>query len=307
MKLDRLLSIVILLLNKERASAPDMAERFGVTARTIYRDLEAIDRAGIPVVSQAGPGGGYGIDPGFSIERRALGPADLAAILSALKGVNAALGDRLLGSAMDKLKGMAPRGEAGFEERLVVDLYPWGKRDEERALAARAERAIAEGRVLRFSYASVGKEREERSVEPMTLVFKSYAWYLWGYCRQRKEFRLFKLSRMKDLRMSMERFTRRPGSYDGGIVAPPPETETIVLRFDPDRLERVQEWFPSEDIAREGDGSVLATMRVPPGDWIVDTLLGMGPSMEVVEPASLRAKLVLAAEKIAKRNNTEKP
>lgn len=306
MKLDRLLSIVIILLSRELVSAQELAERFGVTVRTIYRDLEAIDLAGIPVVSQAGPGGGFGIDPGYTIDRRVLGLRDLSSILAALKGVNEALGDEALGSALEKLRSMAPRTGAGtaYEERLVIDLFPWGKRDEERAMASVIDEAILESRILRFSYASLGKERDDRAVEPMTLVFKAYSWYLWGYCRKRGDFRLFKLARMKDLRSSMERFQRRPGSYRGDPIPAPAETEEIKLRFGRDRLESVQEWFPSEGIRLEQGGGIVVTMKVPPGDWIVNTLLGMGTEVEVLEPLPLRERLADAGRAIAKKNET---
>jgi predicted DNA-binding transcriptional regulator YafY len=229
-------------------------------------------------------------------------------VLAALNGMRAALGDGTLGPALEKLMSMAPRGREGaaFEERLVVDLYPWGKREEERGMASAIERAIAEGRVLRFSYASYGRERDDRVVEPMTLVFKSYAWYLWGYCRKRGDFRLFKLARMRDLRSSLERFERRPGSYRELEPPSPAETVEVVLRFDPERAEGVQEWFASEDTVRTADGGIQVRMRVPPGDWMVNTFLGFGAGMEVVEPASLRSKLAQAAEKIMKRNDTGK-
>jgi predicted DNA-binding transcriptional regulator YafY len=308
MKLDRLLSIVILLLNRELVSAQELAERYGVTVRTIYRDLEAIDLAGIPVVSQAGPGGGFGIDPGYTIDRRLLGLRDLSSILAALKGVNEALGDDALGSALEKLKSMAPRTGAGtaYEERLVIDLFPWGKRDEERSMASVIDDAILESRLLRFSYASIGKERDDRIVEPMTLVFKAYSWYLWGYCRKRCDFRLFKLARMKELRSSMERFQRRSGAYRGDPLPALAETEEIKLRFALDRLESVQEWFPSDGIQLEKGGGIAVTMKVPPGDWIVNTLLGMGTEVEVLEPRPLREKLAEAGLLIAKKNGIGK-
>jgi predicted DNA-binding transcriptional regulator YafY len=310
MKLDRLLSIIILLLNKDRASARELAERFDVTERTIYRDLEAIDAAGIPVVSQPGPGGGYGIDPDYTIDRRLLSFGDLSAMVAALKGVNEAIGDSSLGSALEKISSMVKRGPSreSLEERVVIDLFPWGKREEERALAKIAERAIAERRVLRFLYSSYGREREERAVEPMTLVFKSYAWYLWGFCRLRQDFRLFKLARMRDVKASMERFKRRAGAYQPDAVPGPTEHVNVRLRFEAARFSEVEEWFPADDVRPQDDGGVIVSMRVPGGDWFVNTLLGFGPGAEVLEPEYFREKVAAAAEKIAASNqNPKKP
>ena len=108
MKLDRLLSIVVLLLGRERLTAAELARRFEVTERTIYRDLDAINLAGIPVVAWPGPGGGYGLDPDYTIDRRLLGLEELGAIVSALKGVNAALDDRAIGGALEKIESLGP-------------------------------------------------------------------------------------------------------------------------------------------------------------------------------------------------------
>jgi predicted DNA-binding transcriptional regulator YafY len=302
MKLDRLLGIVILLLNRERVSAKELAGRFGVTLRTIYRDLEAIDAAGIPIIARGGPGGGYGIDPDYCIDRSLVGSEEISAMLGALKGVNAAIGDTSLEKAMEKLGGLLRRGNAAPEEHVVVDLFPWGKRREERALARQVEAAISERRVLRFVYASYGREPEERTVEPMTLVFKSYAWYLWGWCRLRGDFRLFKLSRMRSLRTSLEHFKRRPGSYSPTLPAATGRPLTIKLRFDAGRAAEVEEWFPSDDMRLLEDGRLEVLMRVPEGDWIINTLLGFGPGMEVLEPTGLRDRLAAAAEKIAEKH-----
>ncbi len=304
MKLDRLLSIVVLLLGRDRIQAADLARRFEVTARTIYRDLEAINEAGIPVVSYPGPGGGYGIDPSYTIDRRLLGLDDLRAIVAALKGVNSAIEDKVLGSALEKVASLAPRGHRAemLEDRIVIDLFPWGRRIEERALVKLLEPAIAERRVARFSYASYGRPREERSVEPMTLVFKSYAWYLWGFCRLRNEYRLFKLSRIAGLRVILERFARRPERYRADETLEPPAWTRVGIRVAPEFAERAWEWFGDEAAEREADGALRLSLSVPAGDWLIGTLLGFGPGLEVLEPVPLRRALAEAATAIEKAN-----
>jgi predicted DNA-binding transcriptional regulator YafY len=304
MKLDRLLSIVVLLLNRERITAADLAKRFEVALRTIYRDLDAINEAGIPIVAYPGPGGGYGIDPAYTIDRRLLGLEDLRAMIAALKGVNAALEDRAIGSALEKIESMAPRGRSQefLEDRVVIDLFPWGRRDEERRLVKVLEPAIAERRIVKFEYSSYGRKAESRVVEPMTLVFKAYAWYLWGFCRLRGGYRIFKLSRMRCLELSLERFKRRPESYERDIeIAPPPMT-SIVIRVEAARAAEAEEWFGGEELeSGEGDG-LLFRLSLPEGDWILKTLLGFGPGIEILEPADLREKFVAMALSVAVAN-----
>jgi predicted DNA-binding transcriptional regulator YafY len=303
-KIDRLLSIVVLLLGRDKVRAEDLARRFEVTVRTIYRDLEAINASGIPVVAYPGPGGGYAIDPGYTIDRRLLGFEDLRAIVASLKGVNDALGDRAIGSALEKIESLGPRDRAAefLEDRVVLDLFPWGRREEERRLVRMLEPAIAERRVVAFSYSSYGSAPEKRAVEPMTLVFKAYAWYLWGWCRLRGGYRLFKISRMRSLSVGLERFKRRPESYSRETEPPAPPEVDILLKIDAERAAEAWEWFGVASAESRADGSLRAVFRVPQGDWVIRTLLGFGPGIEVLEPASVRRAYREAAARITAAN-----
>jgi predicted DNA-binding transcriptional regulator YafY len=304
MKLDRLLSIVVLLLNRDKMTAVDLAKRFEVTVRTIYRDFDAINASGIPIVAYSGPGGGFRIDPSYTIDRRLLGFDDLRAIVSALKGVNTALEDRAIGSALEKIESLGPKeGSPEFlEDRVVIDLFPWGRREEERRLVKAIEPAIAERRLVGFSYSSYGCQAERRLVEPMTLVFKAYAWYLWGYCRLRGDYRIFKLSRMRDLELTLERFKRRPRSYSPEVEPPQPPQAELVLRADAARANQAEEWFGGEILEREGGGGLRIRLRVPEGDWMLKIILGFGPGIEILEPPSLRQALAEMAAGISAAN-----
>ena len=306
MKLDRLLSIVVLLLNRERETAARLAERFGVTVRTIYRDLEAINEAGIPVVAYPGPGGGYGIDAEYTVDRRLLGVDDIRAIVTALKGLNAAFDDKAMGSALDKIEGLGRgRRSDSLEDRIVIDLFPWGRRGEERELVKALEPAIAERRLVSFAYSSYGREAERRSVEPMSLVFKAYAWYLWGYCRLRGDFRLFKLARMRQLQVSLERFQRRPGAYRREMELPQPKMAELLLRVPATEAARAEEWFGIEAAMPDATSGAIFRLSVPEGEWILSLLLGFGSGIEVLEPASLRSALAERAASVAVANAQE--
>jgi Predicted transcriptional regulator len=304
MKIDRLLSIVVLLLGREKVTAADLARRFEVTERTIYRDLDAINASGIPIVAYPGPRGGYRIDPSYTIDRRLLGFEDLKAIVAALKGVNSALEDRAIGSALEKIESLGPRERAAelLEDRVVIDLFPWGRRGEERRLAKLLEPAIAERRLVAFDYSSYGSEVERRVVEPMTLVFKAYAWYLWGFCRLRGGYRLFKLSRMRGLELRLERFKRRPGAYEPEAEPPQPPMADVLLAVDRSRAAEAEEWYGSEALQRLEGGELRLRLRLPEGDWLVRMLLGFGPGIEVLEPPSLRAAVAQAASRIVSTN-----
>jgi predicted DNA-binding transcriptional regulator YafY len=304
MKIDRLLSIVVLLLGREKVRAGDLARRFEVTVRTIYRDLDTINASGIPIVAYPGPGGGFAVDPSYTIDRRLLGFDDIKAIVSALKGVNTALGDKAIGAALEKIESLGPRSRAPefLEDRVVIDLFPWGRREEERRLVRALEPAIAERRLVSFTYSSYGAKAERRVVEPMTLVFKAYAWYLWGYCRLRGDYRLFKLSRIRELSTSLERFKRRPASYSREAEPPKPPDVGIIIRVDRARASEAWEWFGASEAEPEEDGALRIAVRVPEGGWFINTLLGFGPGIEVIEPESVRRAYSEAAAGIAAAN-----
>jgi predicted DNA-binding transcriptional regulator YafY len=303
-KIDRLLSIVVILLGREKARAEDLARRFEVTVRTIYRDLDAINASGIPIVAYPGPGGGYAIDPGYTIDRRLLGFDDLRAIVASLKGVNDALGDRAIGSALEKIESLGPRDRASefLEDRVAIDLFPWGRREDERRMVRALEPAIAERRLASFTYSSYGSEPEKRTVEPMTLVFKAYAWYLWGWCRLRGDYRLFKISRMRSLSVGLERFKRRSAAYSREAEPPAPPMADILLRIEKPRAQDAWEWFGDSEVEIEPDGALRARFRVPQGDWVVRTLLGFGPGVEVIGPEPVRRAYREAAARIAAAN-----
>jgi predicted DNA-binding transcriptional regulator YafY len=303
MKLDRLLSIVVLLLHRERMTAADLSRRYDVTERTIYRDLDAINLAGVPVIAYPGPGGGFCLDPAYTIDRRLLGLEELGALVSALRGVNAALEDRTIGAALEKIESLGPREGSRdlIEDRVVIDLFPWGGREEERRHVKLIEPAIAERRLISFSYSSYGKKTERRLVEPMTLVFKAYAWYLWAFCRLRGDYRVFKLSRLRDLAIGQERFKRRAASY-----APPPEPSSLayvdlLVRVGPEKAAKAVEWFGAER-ELEAEGASRFRIRVPEGDWVLDFILGFGPGIEILEPEALRRALSDAAAGLAAAN-----
>lgn len=200
MKLDRLLSIVIILLNRDRVSAADLAKRFEVSVRTIYRDIDAINLSGIPVVSFQGKGGGVGIDEDYRLDRQVLTIPDLVSIFSALRSVSTVFETVELSSALEKVRTLVPKAcrfEAdALQDQIVIDILPWDFRAREKQLLKEIRQALCDRRVIEIEYRTFEQKSSTRAVEPMTLVFKGHAWYLYAFCRARKDYRLFRLSRI---------------------------------------------------------------------------------------------------------------
>ncbi|RUM36698.1 MAG: YafY family transcriptional regulator, partial [Desulfobulbus sp.] len=147
MKLDRLLSIVIMLLNRQRVQAKDLADHFEVSTRTIYRDIEAINRAGIPVVTHQGNKGGLGIIDSYKLDRQVLTLQDMVTMLSVLKGVNSTFKDRQINNAIEKIHALVPEHKQEFVknhvDQIVIDVMPWGSSLKHKEKMMTLQQAIA--------------------------------------------------------------------------------------------------------------------------------------------------------------------
>lgn len=304
MRIDRLLAITVLLLKKERVTARELAERFEVSIRTIYRDMDAMCLAGIPVLPYAGNGGGYCLMEHYKLDKRLLKSEDIRAILSTLSGINHSLGDRDIQNALDKISSLLPKGEQPTEpslfEQLVVDLFPWNQNPVQVERIRSIHRGISECRMISFGYRNLKGEHSQRSVEPMTLVFKGYGWYLFAYCLDRQDFRFFKISRMKDITISPTQFRRRPASYE--TFLPPKKSEKksceLVLDFQPQMSPFLEDTFPNEPRELLPDGRTRVTLSVSDNEWILGMILSFGPMVRVVSPEDIRKQVLDAAQKI---------
>lgn len=307
MKIDRLLSIVVYLLNRDLASAGELARRFEVSARTIQRDMEAINLAGIPVMSVQGPSGGYGIMDGFKLDRRLVTPDDLFYIITALKGIAEQLDDGQLDGTLEKMRGLLPPASGEpfrrRQEKLHIDFSMLGGGPAQRDSFRVVQAAVEEARLLEFEYTSNRLERLSRVVEPMTVVFKWRSWYLFAYCRLRGDYRLFRTSRIRKPVMLGEGFRRRDLSFeDFSRDYEPGKTGRLVdmvLRFAPELAPIVEEFHNEEDLERREDGSLVVRMSMPEDGWAYGYILSYGPFVEVLEPERLRRIIKESAGKIA--------
>lgn len=213
MKVDRLVSIIKILLDKKRIGAQELADMFEVSPRTIYRDIDTINMAGIPVRGASGVGGGFEIMEKYKIDRNVFSTADLSAILMGISSLSSMIrGDELV-NALAKVKSFIPADRAKDIElkanQIFIDLSPWmGNRNIQPYLEI-IKTALQESKLLSFEYADRYGNKTARIAEPYQLVLKSSHWYLQGYCHKRNDFRLFKLSRTSNLQIQEEAFTPR--------------------------------------------------------------------------------------------------
>ncbi len=304
MKISRLLGITVLLLNREKATARELARYFEVSERTILRDIEALSEAGIPIVASQGSGGGIGLMEGYTLDRQFLSFGELSSVVTALQGIAGLFAAPGYREAVDKIEALVPRSRKGelseFRDMLDLDFTPWtwGRRNS--TFPAVLLKAIRSRRTVKFRYLNSAGEILDRVVEPHRLSFRGSSWYLIGYCRLRGDFRVFRLSRIRDLSPGAEIFSRRklPGEMLDSFWNPAPRMIRMTLRFAERVRFLVEDTFAEESIERGADGSLIVKADYPEDDWLYGFLLGFGDRLEVVAPEPLRRKIAETAEKI---------
>ena len=293
MKIDRLMGIVTLLLQQDKITAPELVRRFEVSQRTINRDIEDICRAGIPLVTTQGYGGGVSIAEGFKLDKSLLTGDEIQAILSGVKGLDSVSDTSHFPALVEKLAD-------GNSDDILIDLASHYQGSlTEKIAAIRA--AIRDRLPISFDY-YYEKGQRRRILEPYKLVFQWSAWYVWGWCPERKAFRLFKLNRLWNLEPGVEPFEARAfpseeldfdryfsaGTYHLKALFEESERYRLVEEYGPDCF-----WETPDGLLLERDFAGYSNMR----EWV----LSFGERVEALEPEDLRADLLRQAERMVKK------
>ncbi|MCL2224762.1 MAG: YafY family transcriptional regulator [Defluviitaleaceae bacterium] len=222
MKIDRLLGILTVLLHNNRVTAPYLAEKFEVNRRTIGRDIDTLCRAGIPIITHQGSGGGISIAEGFKLDKSILTATELSGIISALKGFGSVSEESQIERTLDKL-GANSNAVVSLHEPVVIDLASYYKGDLTKKIEA-IKQAIFDKKIIEFDY-FYDKGESHRRIEPHIVIFQWASWYVFGYCLEREDWRMFKLNRLWNLTQIDETFTLR---------AIPPEKRDFGSHFSDD-------------------------------------------------------------------------
>ncbi|MDQ0268574.1 helix-turn-helix transcriptional regulator [Cytobacillus purgationiresistens] len=299
MKLERLLSIIFKLLNNEILSASSLADEFQVSSRTIYRDIETICAAGIPVVSYQGTNGGFGIINGYKFDKSLMSSHDIMNLITVLSSLSSIFEDKEVEHTIDRLKLL---DTSVNNESLLVDLQ--SHRTEPNSLM-NLRKAIHEKRVIRFDYVSYKNEFTSRELEPIHLHYKFRNWYVYGYCRERQNDREFRVSRMMSITLTQEKFLQNheikgDSSYSN---CNPEGFEDVVIRVNPDSLVEVLDQFQNSSKVINNDGSMTFTISVYQplhAGWLKSILLSFGSGAKIIKPMGLQSILIDEAKNIIK-------
>ena len=297
MKIDRLISIIMILLDKERIGSQELANMFEVSPRTIYRDIDTINMAGIPVRSTSGVGGGFEIMQKYKIDRKVFSTADLSAILMGLSNLsNVIRGDDVV-NALAKVKSFIPAERAKDIDvkanQIYIDLSPWiGNRNIQPYLEI-IKTALQESKLLSFEYADRYGNKTARTAEPYQLVLKSSHWYWQGYCHRKDDYRLFRLSRTSNLQMQNELFTTRDYQKPQLDFTDILETmqSKIKIRIHKSVMDRVLDFCTYEHFTPDGNEHYIVSFPFIENDFYYNILFSFGSKCECLEPLHIRSEM----------------
>lgn len=289
MKMHRLFAIVYLLLEQKRMTAHELAEHFEVSTRTIYRDVEVLAEAGIPIYASQGSGGGIFLAERFVLDKSVLTDEEQQGILSALQGLRAVRKESAE-AALDKLSALFGGQQ---EEWIEVDYDRWNPHNIVNARFAQLRTAIFERRLVTFDYISTQGVTKGRTVEPMKLVFRGHDWYLLAWCWLREDYRFFKLTRMVEIVVTEEVFLRRhlPEQVSRPATEISAEPMTIRVAVSPEAIYRLQDDFCPLKLRPREDGWLEVQLEVTEGAWLYEYLLTYGDALEVLAPTEVRQAL----------------
>lgn len=296
MQINRLFEIVYLLINKKNMTAKELAAHFEVSVRTIFRDINALTQAGIPVYTMQGKGGGISILDGYVLDKAVISEDEQNQILFALQGLSATQHintENIFG----RLRNLFEKTDANWIE---VDFSRWGNSLSDKAKFELLKNAVIKKQALAFIYSSSYGETTNRRIYPLKLVFKSASWYLQAFCLPKENYRTFKISRMRNIEAL-------PETFDGmsfqipeieSFDVNPPCLVDVRLKFSPRVAYRIYDEFDEQNIIKKDDGSFVVSMKLPEDYWLYDYVFSFGTAIEVLGPQSVRDGIARQAEEI---------
>ncbi|MGL4570668.1 MAG: helix-turn-helix transcriptional regulator [Clostridium sp.] len=295
MKIDRLISIIIFLNNNKRVTAKELSKKYEVSIKTIQRDIDAIDRAGVPIVSYKGQDGGYEILSDYKINNSAMKKEDIYLITKLLEGLSTTYKSKDL--AVLKEKFIAINNKSS-NNTLLIDFSPWGNNDKTKEKISQLDDALSSNRILSFNYINLKGEHSMRTVEPINLIFKNFSWYLYAYCTDKCADRVFKVKRMKDIKLKGDFIHSHEFVPNNIFQNRTYNLDTIKFKIFPNFIKKIDDFFDDYELNNE-----ILTVSLPIDEWLYSFILGFGHDVEVISPNYLREEI---KKRILSMNNLYK-
>lgn len=286
MKNNRLFGIIYLLLSNETMTANELANYFEVSMRTIYRDIESLSELNIPIYMSKGKNGGIRLLDNYKLDKALLSGEEQDQILFSLQGINKLQVDK--NNIYEKMKNIFSRNDENWFE---VDFSVWDQSDVHKENFEIIKNAIIKKNVIEFLYFNSYGTYKVRKVEPLKLYFKYNSWYLCGFDVDKKDYRFFKIMRMKNLKLLEETFERKIIN-NLNLRDTPSKIIKLVLQIDKKLTYRVYDEFEDSCIKKLDDGNFIVTVEFPLSDWIYGYILSFGEFVKILEPEDVKNEII---------------
>lgn len=298
MKINRLLEITTILLNRGTVTATELADRFGVSTRTIYRDIDVLSSSGVPVYGVQGANGGISLLENYSLNRTTLSGKEAESILFALQTLQSTKFPEIE-LILDKLGSLFKNATTDW---VSIDFSPWGSNPNAYNKFVNVKNAIMHGQIIEVEYINSTNIKSHRKIEPLRLIFKYQAWYLWGFCCERQDYRTFRISRIKKLEVTDEKFDRNKlhetPKDDHTEVDNEKPLVHVVLQFTQEALYRLYDDYDDDFITKNDDGTYTLEIDFPEDEWVYGYILSFGSFVKVISPQHIKDIIKEKAENL---------
>ena len=292
MQINRLFEMLHMMLNKKNITAKELSEYFEVSVRTVYRDIETLASAGIPVYSLRGKNGGIRLLEGYTLNKSLISQDEQNEIMYALQSLKAANYLESEGT----LKKLSLIFNKSSDNWIEVDFSRYGSDDN--VLFENIKQAILKKLIIRFTYFNSRGEKSYRAADPLKILFKEKAWYLFAYCHNKKDIRQFKINRIKELILTEEHFDKSMEDFEINDEKEAVKRVKVIVEIDKSQAYRVYDEFSEENINKMKDGNFEVIMENPESEWVYGYLLSFGEYLKVKEPERIKKNLFEKIEKM---------
>lgn len=293
---NRLFEIVYILIQKKKVTAKELANRFEVSTRTIYRDIETLSRANIPIYATKGKEGGIEILDEYVLNKMLLTEEEQNQILFALQGIKKVVGQ----DEKDILEKLSRLFNKKVDDWIRIDFSNWGKDNEKEKRFNMIKTAILNKNQIKFVYYNSNGEKSKRTIEPLQIWFKDKSWYLIAFCNLKQDYRIFKIARIKEIEILEEHFERdlRQESKKEEYKF---KTVTLELEISKKMAYRVYDEFEDSEITKKDDGNFIINVEYPENEWVYGYILSFGEYLKVLSPERVKRTIKNKIEKILKK------
>lgn len=301
LQMDRLFQIVYILLDKKQVTAKELSEIFEVSTRTIYRDVDTLSMAGIPIYTNKGKGGGISLLDNFIINKSVLSNEEQNKVLIGLEILKATEYENV-DNAILKLKTLFNKSD---ENWIEVDFSHWGSSQFEKKKFEDLKYALTNCRSIKFDYCNIYSNKTTRMVNPLKLIFKEKGWYLIAYCLLKNDYRVFKIHRINNLEITNNTFDREKYNLLDFDLSYQKTSKLVTIKIvlSANVKHRVFDEFSINNTIKNDDGSFEITFTATEDEWLYNYIISFGTDIKVIEPSYINDIVREKLEKILEHYN----